>query len=244
MPNDKELDKYVFISKNFTLTNEHYRFFKECLPAKAGSMFFRELVDNSDMFKAWNKSSPKDTTKYRFNGKTHFKNRLVLAVVKAYVEDTPKVTFDKLKKVFPDSLQGSYGVFDTFASARKKYNKSLSNQWRYFHKRGEPIKLSDSKIVVCTEWTITNINGFIYRAEELGFEIEKEVETVKDFSLEAYRFGKLLETKEVIKTCSLCYMEYKNPDFWHYLDDDELPELCKDCVIGFESDVVHIERFK
>ena len=229
------------VSKNFSLTWEHSQFFKECLPVHAGSQFLRELIDGSDMFKAWNKSKPKDTTKYRFGGKTHFKNRLVLAVVKAYVKDTPAITYDKLKKVFPDILQGSYGVFMKSSAARKIYNDS--SRWRHFHKRGENIKINGARISVCTEWTITNINGFIYRAEELGFEIEKEVETVRGFNLEAYRLGKLLDTKEVIKTCSLCNMEFKNPDFWHYLDDDRLPELCKTCVEGWESYVVHIERF-
>ena len=60
-----------------------------------------------------------DKTKYEFNGRVYGKNRLVLACIKEYVEDHPRLTFSALEKAFPRKLQGSRGCFDTEDKARQ-----------------------------------------------------------------------------------------------------------------------------
>lgn len=119
------------------------------------------------------KLSGKDYTKYVFNSKTCTKNRLVLAVVKSYVASHPKTTFAGLKKLFPDQLQGKnrYGVFTSIEEAETIY--ADTGYKRYFIEPDEVIELKDMKIAVCNQWGRRNINKFLGKARELGFQIKK-----------------------------------------------------------------------
>ena len=137
------------------------------------------FVDSDNKFKA-NSTQPqnvqyfspnigkRDTTRYMFKGNVYLKNRLVLAVVKAYVAKNATITRLQLKQVFDKTLQGSIGVVENsdIASLRSDY------QVRFFAKPDEVIHLSDGDMYVCTQWGILNIPNFIKRAEQLGFEIE------------------------------------------------------------------------
>jgi len=112
----------------------------------------------------------KDYSKFLFKGQEFNKGRLVNAVVKAYVEQNPDVTFSKLKSKFPDSIQGSFGVFDTTANAEDIYER-----WghkRHYIKEEETIKLQDQTISTCTQWNPENIKNFIEQANKLGLSIE------------------------------------------------------------------------
>lgn len=115
-----------------------------------------------------------DRTKYIFNKEKHGKNRLVLAVIKKYVEENPEITFSKLEKVFPPKLQGSWGCFATEEKAQEIYTKS--NYKRFFLKPEEIIEIHDSKISVCSQWGLGNIHRFIEAAKSLGYEILMEKE--------------------------------------------------------------------
>ena len=91
------------------------------------------------------KKSAKDLTKYNFLGTKYPKSRLVLAVLKAYVNDHKEVTFAELKKEFPNELQGSCGVIQDYSKVDKPNN--------YFTKDNEIITLADgTKVVVCCQW--------------------------------------------------------------------------------------------
>lgn len=128
------------------------------------------------------KASIKDTSKYRFNESKYAKNRLVLAVIKKYVEDNPNVTYKELKSVFPDEVQGTkYGVFQSLQSAAEIYKETGIP--RHFIKNDEVIQLNDEKIAVCSQWGInrndeynSNINKFIRKANELGYIISHEMD--------------------------------------------------------------------
>lgn len=114
----------------------------------------------------------KDNTKYIFNNKEYVKGRLVLAVVKQYVSDT-KPNLNKLKQAFPPNIQGSSGVIIAADELDKKKKNSSDSKNRYFIKNDESLTTSDGKIAfVCTEWGIGNINGFIGKAKELGYDIK------------------------------------------------------------------------
>ncbi|WP_107666385.1 hypothetical protein [Cyanothece sp. BG0011] len=113
-----------------------------------------------------------DRTKYKFKDNLYGKGRLVLAVVKDYVENHPNIQYSELKTAFPDYLQGSkYGVFLTLEEAKKIQEEK--GKKRHFIKNEEVINLANNlKIAVCTEWGIGNINSFIQKAQSLGFKIQ------------------------------------------------------------------------
>ena len=108
----------------------------------------------------------KDTTKYNFKeNKNLGKGRLVLAVVKDYVENNPEISFEELLLVFPSELRSVYGVFARTEEVEEKH------QVRYFMKDADRIALSDSTIAVCNQWGITNIDPFLEVCKKLGLEI-------------------------------------------------------------------------
>ena len=117
-----------------------------------------------------NTMSNKDKTKYKFNDIVVGKGRLVLAILTNYVKDNPEVTYSELENTFSKSLQGSNGVFSTQRYAEEIYAKT-SNR-RHFLKPEEIIKLSDSNIAVSNQWGVGNIDGFVNRAKELGYNVD------------------------------------------------------------------------
>lgn len=108
----------------------------------------------------------KDYTKYIFNGQTFGKNRLVLAVIKDYVEKNPNITYSQLKAKFPDSLQGR----ETFTTEEEAKNKK---DRRNFVKPNELITLADTTtIAVSTEWGLINIPKFLDHCQTNGIIIK------------------------------------------------------------------------
>lgn len=114
-------------------------------------------------------STKRDTSRYLFEGNVYLKNRLVLAVVKSYIEKNSLVTRQELKKVFNKSLQGSIGVVEELEIAQRRTDYNV----RFFTKENEILHLIDGDMYVCTQWGILNIPYFLAKAEELGFKIEK-----------------------------------------------------------------------
>ena len=111
-----------------------------------------------------------DNTRYRFLNNEYGKNRLVLAVINDYIQNHDGCTFESLQTSFPKKLQGSYGVFDTFENASGIYNRT--NHKRHFLNNRITLR-NGQQIVVCTEWGIGNINQFINKAREIGYNIEE-----------------------------------------------------------------------
>ena len=140
---------------------------RDLLSAVLGKL---EGVDQNALNKVTN--SLRDNSKYEFKKNTYGKGQLVLAVVKQYVADHPSVTFADLQVAFPDALQGSKGVVRP-ESAVKPVDKGIGGQRRYFVKASDIILLSTGeKVLVSTEWGITNINKFIQQATALGYAIQ------------------------------------------------------------------------
>lgn len=107
----------------------------------------------------------RDYTKYYFNGQKFGKNRLVLAVIKDYVEKNPKITFSQLKAVFPDTLQGRE-TFTTESIAKNKRDR------RNFIEPEELITLTDETIAVSTQWGVGNINKFLDHCKQMKIDIK------------------------------------------------------------------------
>ena len=117
-------------------------------------------------------TASKDFSKYLFEGKTYGKSRLVLAVVKKYVEDHHPTTFDKLESAFPSSIQGSLGVVRRIEDVSDKY-KGIGGVKRYFV--DDVIYLaSGEQVIVCTQFGATNTEKFVDHAvNALGYTIDK-----------------------------------------------------------------------
>ena len=129
--------------------------------------YLESIVLNKKQKPAGEKLSNRDKTKYMFEGKVYAKNRLVLAIVKKFVEDN-NPTRDQLFSVFDKSLQGSLGVVEVYENAIKISDASK----RFFLKEDDVIKLKDARVVVCTQWGIFNIVKFIKQAQSLGYNID------------------------------------------------------------------------
>lgn len=125
------------------------------------------LIMGTKLEKSQSQASNRDKTKYMFEGKVYAKNRLVLAVIKNYVQQF-NPTYQELTKVFDKSLQGSLGVVELYSNVIKISDASK----RFFLKDEDIIKLSNTKVAVCTQWGIFNIVKFIKQAKALGFNIE------------------------------------------------------------------------
>jgi len=114
------------------------------------------------------KSAGRDNSKFTFNGEAYGKGPLVRAVVAQYVRDNPTVTYNELKKVFPDTLLKRFGIFQDEKTAHEIAGKGN----RYFFKDEHVIKLTDKNIVVCNQFTFDNLQPFLKVARELGYKID------------------------------------------------------------------------
>ena len=113
----------------------------------------------------------KDHTRYVFNNIAYKKSRLVLAVVKEFINTHENITITELLNVFPKALQGSYGVIENYTTAKNIFERK--NIPRHFI--DDIITLPDGeRIAVCNEWGKDNIDKFISKATELGYRIEPE----------------------------------------------------------------------
>lgn len=124
-----------------------------------------EVFVITDTFFKYNYTS-RDFSKFEFKGNIYNKARLVNKVVRTYVEENPTISFAELEKDFPQSLQGSIGVFDTKEKAQEIYDRT--GQKRHYLKPDELVKLSDSIIATSNQWGIGNITHFIKHVNNLN----------------------------------------------------------------------------
>lgn len=119
-----------------------------------------------------------DTTLYSIDGGSFLnKRRFVYQLVKLYVEQHPFTLYSELEKVFPPSVQGSYGVICDINVIRKKGIED----YRYFTKDDELLQSVDGIIfAVSTQWGITNTTKFMNLAKSLGYNITTSNEKEKD----------------------------------------------------------------
>ena len=119
---------------------------------------------NKSMKEKAGKESAKNYTKYKFDGKKHSKNRLVLAVVKKYLSKNPNITYEELEVIFPKNTQGSLGVFSDL--------DNIKDSSRYFTEEDEILTLQDGRqIAVSTQWGKPTIDIFLEAIRDLEYEI-------------------------------------------------------------------------
>lgn len=110
--------------------------------------------------------------RYKFNGEYYKKAKLVLAVIKKFVEDNPNITEAQLSSSFPSyECKCSYQIVKEVTTIPEKH---LNPVKRYYVNDEHLIKLTDNTIVaVCNQWG-QNIHYFIKFVEKYGYNIEKE----------------------------------------------------------------------
>ncbi len=106
----------------------------------------------------------RDYTKYLVNNnsKPLSKRALALEIVNSYNTDK-KPTFDKIKEIFPDEVQGSKGFI------RKKSEKYDSKR---FHEAAL-ISSDNVQYLVSNQWGSKNISGLLKKGGNLGIEIKE-----------------------------------------------------------------------
>lgn len=110
-----------------------------------------------------------DTTKYLFNGTIYGKGKLVLAVVKKYMQDNPATSAQLLLTVFPKELQGSRGVVKLVSET---HINCQDPEKRFFLRPNDIIQTATQECAVCSQWGIGNIDRLINKARSLGMKID------------------------------------------------------------------------
>lgn len=113
-------------------------------------------------------SNSRDNSKYLFDGEKYRKGRLVLAVIKKYFEENPKVSFSDLEKVFPKKLRGGSGVVQLFDSVSPEDRGENGATKRYYVEKDEEIILDNGDVVlVSNQWGgADKMDKFIAHVEE------------------------------------------------------------------------------
>lgn len=152
----------------------------------------------------------KDYTKYTVEGlgENLNKRKLVLTIIKDWTEKN-KPSFEDLRAIFPDELQGSKGVV--------KRESEVDDPKRFDMKN--PLKIKNGMhVVVSNQWG-ENIPSFIYVAEKLGYVVTK-------LDLKKNLVQTLIDTTEFVPfALARQFLSYKNNDNVLEAIDIEMEEL-------------------
>ena len=158
------------------VTDEQYRALQKRVDElenklKLLSQQYSTLYMKQDMRKplvsSCSKSRRRDTTRYEFEDQVYCKRQLVLACIKKYVFDNPKITGEDLSLAFPDYVQGSLGIVRKIEDAEKYSNADR----RFYFSDDSVLHLMDDDYVVCAQWDKGNIDRFVSLMNDLGYTI-------------------------------------------------------------------------
>jgi hypothetical protein len=157
--------------------NQHLNLFITALTAmstdeNAGEEERKEAKDVLVKIQDLEGKRDKDNSKYSIDGDgAHCKRQLPFEVINKYISNNNGVSDEELRELFPDKLQGAWGVIKTEEEIKR--DKRKYPRKRYLNK---PIEHNGSKLWICGEWGIGNINNFIdhvNKTENIGIKIEK-----------------------------------------------------------------------
>lgn len=123
-----------------------------------------------------NGSNGRDNTKYSIDGGTNYfgKNRIVREIIIRYLELHPKMTYRQLEQIFPDEMQGSYGVVRSLDELNEMEHDSKDLATRYLMKEDELLRTADGvRFAVCNQWGAYNIPNIFRVMEKWGWNIIK-----------------------------------------------------------------------
>ena len=126
-----------------------------------------------------NGSNGRDNTKYSIDGGTNYfgKNRIVREIIIRYLELHPKLTYRQLEQIFPDEMQGSYGVVRSLDELHEMEHDRKDLETRYLMKEEELLKTVDGvRFAVCNQWGAYNIPNIFRVMEKWGWNVIKDKE--------------------------------------------------------------------
>ena len=169
----------------------------------------------------------RDYSKYNVDGvgENLNKRKLVLKIVQDYVEKN-NPSYEELKKLFPDDLQGSTGMI-----RNAKYD--IYDDRRFFWK--DVINVQDQFCVVSNQWGTDNIQQFINYATELGYSIHKVKGGKSNLSKSSSEFISVdIELKTIFRRDLICSL--KNYKFDTQKNNSEIKKLYDSLLSDFDSE--------
>lgn len=124
-------------------------------------------------------SNGRDNTKYSIDGGTNYfgKNRIVREIIIRYLELHPKLTYRQLEQIFPDEMQGSYGVVRSIDELHETEHDRKDLETRYLMKEEELLKTADGvRFAVCNQWGAYNIPNIFRVMEKWGWNVIRDKE--------------------------------------------------------------------
>ena len=112
------------------------------------------------------RQTSKDYTQYIFEGEIYNKRKLVLAVLKKYLQNNPPQNIDSLKSKFRHKR-----LFAPLDEAKEKAKRQ--GQPRHFLKDEDIIIIGENKYAISNQWGVGNIEDFIEDVKKLGLNIEE-----------------------------------------------------------------------
>lgn len=93
---------------------------------------------------------------FSLNGRSpQDKRNSVLSVVKAYIQNHPRATFNELLRNFPNRLQGSYGVIKSLDEIEERRNRGQQVDNRYFLDPQDILTSADGvQFAVSNQWGV------------------------------------------------------------------------------------------
>lgn len=120
----------------------------------------------------YNKSK-RDNSKYSIDGGHVFlgKGRIVREIVACFIKQHPNLTFEQLSQIFPDNLQGSYGVLRTMSDIASSSQNKKDLMSRYTMSSEKSILTSSDgiKFVVSNQWGPYNFINFLDHIKGMGW---------------------------------------------------------------------------
>lgn len=123
--------------------------------------------------KGYSSNKKRDNTKYSIDGGKNFfgKGRIVREIVACFVKKHSGLTFEQLSQIFPDNLQGSYGVLRTISDIASSSQNKKDLKSRYTMSSDEYILSSSDGIrfVVSNQWGSYNFVNFLDHIKKMGW---------------------------------------------------------------------------
>jgi hypothetical protein len=132
-----------------------------------------EIVDK-DISLGESHVASQNTKPYVFKNEALDESHLVLRVISDYVNAQEEdINLYQLSQAFPSEIQGEAGIAHKLYDVLSEYDGHKDK--RHFIGELEMLDLQDGKVAISTQWHSGNIDGFIERARELGYNINSHI---------------------------------------------------------------------
>ncbi len=119
----------------------------------------------------------RDMTKFSLDGGEHFfgKGKFVREIVATYLFQHPNITFTQLEQIFPNALQGAYGVVRKLDDIYNSDHDLKDLKTRYVMDEDKILCTRDGiRFVVCNQWGRYNFPHVLELLEKWGWNVLKD----------------------------------------------------------------------